>query len=135
MGWEGQRTTTAPTQCQEDSPHPSSSSQDFGHNHDTGPAWEAAFVATYVAFLKNLTVWHGSPSLPLFLGMGPLTKLPVRCVQEAVAQFTALGGNATFVNVDDGKGGDGCYGHPGPAGHELMFEFARPVIAAILGWD
>eukprot|EP01044_Picomonas_judraskeda_P008238 COSAG03_NODE_929_length_5276_cov_15.813599_6_plen_540_part_00 len=107
---------------------------DWGHNHDTGPAWEAAFSATLVSFMRNLTHWHQNPHLPIFAGVGPLTQRPAKAIQVAVARFNVEGGNATFLNLDTGMGGDGCFGHPSPSGHRAMASLATPQIARVMGW-
>ena len=107
---------------------------DYGHNHDTGPAWEANFTRAYVNFMHNLTVWHAAPQLPIFCAVGPLTSKPTPQVNAAIAAFNAAGGNAHFLDQHTSLGGDGCNGHPGPRGHAAMFEASRPVIAAVMGW-
>ncbi len=107
---------------------------DWGHNHDTGPPWEAAFSATLVSFMRNLTHWHQNPRLPIFAGVGPLTQRPAKAIQVAVSRFNAEGGNATFLNLDTGMGGNGCFGHPSPSGHRAMATLAAPQIAKVMGW-
>ena len=66
---------------------------------------------------------------------------------EAVAQASAAGLNATFVNMstacwavdEHGIGNadycDGCAGHPGVQGHRNMAKAAAPVMANIMGWE
>jgi lysophospholipase L1-like esterase len=110
---------------------------DFGHNHDTGKAWETNFTNTYVEFMQNLTVWHQNPNLPIFCASGPLTQKPLPTIQAAIDQFNAMGGNAHLLDQDISKVGqsvNGCYGHPSGANHRAMFEMAQPVIAAVMNW-
>ena len=108
---------------------------DFSHGHDTGPSFEANFTAAYVDFMRNLTVWHAAPRLPIFAASGPLTARPTAAIKAAVAAFTAEGGRAYFLDLQTGLGADGCYGHPSPRGHQAMADLAVPQIIAALGWQ
>jgi hypothetical protein len=106
---------------------------DWGHSHDTGPAWEANFTATYVAFMRNLTLVHSNASLPIFAASGPLTSKPTPAILQAVAAHNAAGGSAIFLDLQTGPV-IGCNGHPGPEDHAAMMRKAHPVIAEALGW-
>ena len=106
---------------------------DFGH--DSGPAWEAEFVATYVEFVKNATTRYNNAKLPIFVAQGPMNcdvKLNTS-LQNAITGINSNGGNAVYLNMC-GPPNDGCGGHPGVKGHAGMFEMAQPVIAAVMGW-
>jgi hypothetical protein len=110
---------------------------DYGHNHDTGKAWETNFTNTYIDFMKNLTIWHQYPSLPIFCASGPLTQKPLPAIQSAIDQFNAMGGNAHFLDQNISKIGevvDGCNGHPSGENHYAMFNMAQPVIASVMNW-
>ena len=96
-----------PHGCQLTAPPLRAGTNDYGHNHDTGPAWEKNFTDCYVAFMKNLTIWHKSPSLPIFCAAGPLTAKPDPQIQAAIAAFNAAGGNATFLPMHTQPGSDG----------------------------
>ena len=108
---------------------------DFGHDHDTGPAWEANFTKAYVSFMVDLTLWHNNPALPIFAASGPLTAKPTAAIEAAVADFNAQGGKASFMNLQTGLGADGCDGHPGPKGHAAMAALAATQIAQVMGWQ
>lgn len=110
---------------------------DYGHGHDTGPAWEANFTSAYVAFLAELALLHGRPKLPVFAAVGPLTARPTPQVLAAVAAHNAAGGRAVFLNLTlaPGHGSRGCYGHPSAEDHAEMAALAEQAVAAELGWD
>ena len=83
---------------------------DFGH--DSGPAWEAAFSATYAAFVYNATVVHyQKPKLPIFVAQGPMNcGAPLNAsLHVAIAAINAAGGNAFYLDMcsppNDGCGG------------------------------
>jgi hypothetical protein len=46
---------------------------DFGH--DSGPAWEAAFSATYTEFVLNATRRYKQPKMPVFVAQGWVASL------------------------------------------------------------
>ena len=71
--------------------------------HDNGPAWVDAFTETYAAFLRNLTVWHANPALP------------IKSVADLVKAAKANPGKLTY-------GSSGNLGSPHLAGElfELM---------------
>lgn len=107
---------------------------DFGH--DSGPAWEANFTATYVQFVTNVTtVYYNKPKMPIFLAQGPMNNgAPLtNALNAAIKQINANGGNAFFLDMR-GPPTDGCGGHPGVNGHQAMFEMAQPQIASVMGW-
>lgn len=106
---------------------------DFGH--DSGPAWEAAFTATYVQFVANATARYHAPKLPIFVAQGPMNcGAPLKAaLEKAISGINGAGGNAHFLDVC-GPPNDGCGGHPGVRGHRGMFEMAQPQIAAVMGW-
>ena len=110
------------------------SRSDYGHNHDTGPAWEHNFTLAYAAFMQSLTEWHASPGLPIFCASGPLTTKPAPAIQAAVDAHNAAGGRAVFLDLNIGHGARGCYGHPSAADHAEVEALAAPVIAKELGW-
>jgi lysophospholipase L1-like esterase len=107
---------------------------DFGH--DSGPAWEAAFSATYVQFVLNATAAiYKRPSMPVFVAQGPMNNSPNLhdALHVAIAAINAAGGNATYLDLR-GPPNDGCGGHPGVAGHSGMAALAIPAIGAFMGW-
>ena len=75
--------------------------------------------------MANLTALHANPRLAVFAGCGSLTSKPVPAIKQGIASFVADLGEATP---------DGCFGHPGAAGHAAMAALAAPAIAAVLGW-
>ena len=83
--------------------------------------------------MTNLTRLHSNPHLAIFAGCGPLTSKPVPAVKAGVAAFVAAGGNGHFLDLGLAPA-DGCFGHPGAAGHAAMAALATPAIAAVLGW-
>eukprot|EP01116_Phalansterium_solitarium_P000371 TRINITY_DN1023_c0_g1_i2.p3 TRINITY_DN1023_c0_g1~~TRINITY_DN1023_c0_g1_i2.p3 ORF type:complete len:143 (-),score=49.31 TRINITY_DN1023_c0_g1_i2:390-818(-) len=107
---------------------------DFGH--DSGPAWEAAFVQTYVEFVVNATQkYYKTPKMPVFLAQGPMndnTNL-FNALSNATALINAAGGNAFYLDMR-GPPNDGCGGHPGYQGHHQMAQLAIPQIAKVMGW-
>ena len=108
---------------------------DYGHNHDTGPAWEKNFTDTYVAFMANLTALHGDARLPIFAASGPLASKPAPAIEAAVAAHNAAGGRAVFLDLQLGRAAGGCFGHPSAEDHSDMAALAAPVIAQELGWQ
>lgn len=103
--------------------------------HDDGPAWEAAFTSSYVQLLVNLTTRLSSPSLPIFVGVGPITVKYEAWVLAAMATAAAPPHDVqTHLLNWTGAPLDGC-GHPGVLGHDAMYATARPVLAAVLGWE
>lgn len=109
---------------------------DYGHGHDTGPAWEANFTAALAGFaLAAAARDYVRPSLPVFLAVGPLTSAPAAAVRAAVAAVNAAGGAATYLDLGHESPADGCFGHPGPRGHAAMAALAAPVLANVLGWQ
>jgi lysophospholipase L1-like esterase len=104
-------------------------------NHDNGTAWEAAFTATYVSFVRNATARYGDAALPVFVAQGNMNRAPAlqAALAAAIAGINGAGGNATFLDLRVGPN-DGCGGHPGVAGHAAMAAAAAPVIARVMGW-
>ncbi len=109
---------------------------DFASGHDSGPAWEANFTRTYVQFVANATARYSKPALPIGVLQGPMNcgQSLNASLQSAIAGINAAGGNAFYINVCMGSPNDGCGGHPGVVGHQMMYELAAPVIAAKMGW-
>ena len=108
---------------------------DFGH--DSGPAWEAAFSATYAAFVLNATAVHyGKPAMPVFVAQGPMNNSPALhdALAVAIAAVNAAGSNAVYLDLR-GPPNDGCGGHPGVLGHSGMAALAIPAIAKVMGWN
>ena len=70
---------------------------DFGH--DAGPAWEANFTATYVAFVLNATARYKAPKLPVFVAQGPMNNgAPLyNALQAAIKGVNEAGGNAFYL--------------------------------------
>lgn len=109
---------------------------DFGHFHDNGTAWEDAFVATFVEFIANITTrYYQKPALPILVAVGPGKRAPnlLACLGRVIAGVNAAGGSATLLDVQT-EPMEGCDGHPGHAGHEAMFQAAQPQLAKVLGW-
>jgi len=106
---------------------------DFGH--DSGPAWVALFVATYVAFVQNATKLYNNPTLPVFVAQGPMNDgAPLNdALTTVISQLTAAGNKAYFLDLR-GPPNDGCGGHPGVQGHRQMADMAIPQIAKVMGW-
>ena len=106
---------------------------DFGH--DAGPAWEAAFTATYGQFVANATTTYKNAKLPIFVAQGPMNcGAPLRAaLMSAITTINAKGGAATYLDMC-GPPNDGCGGHPGVQGHAGMFAMAQPQIAQVMGW-
>ena len=107
------------------------STNDFGH--DAGPAWEANFTATYVAFVKNATARYSKPQLPIFVAQGPMNNGAslYNALQAAITAVNAAGGNAVYLDLR-GPPNDGCGGHPGVQGHLQMAALAIPQINATM---
>jgi hypothetical protein len=102
--------------------------------HDTGPAWEAEFTDKYVAFMRNITLWVNNPNLKFFVGVGPITERYGPWVEAAQAQaLQQYGIWSSYLNFP-GCELDGC-GHPGPVGHQQMYDLAYPVIVEAMGWQ
>jgi lysophospholipase L1-like esterase len=73
---------------------------DFGH--DSGAAWEAAFVATYVQFMVNVTtIYYKSAPPAIFVAQGPMNNSPAlyNCLQSVVTQAKAAGIKASFLDM------------------------------------
>jgi hypothetical protein len=106
---------------------------DFGH--DSGPAWEANFTSTYVAFVLNATRRYGRPTMPVFVAQGPMNNgVPLyTCLHNAIDAINAAGGNAIYLDMR-GPPNDGCGGHPGVQGHLQMYQMAVPTIANATNW-
>lgn len=66
--------------------------------------------------MANLTVLHANPRLAVFAGCGSLTSKPVPAIKQGIALFVAAGGNGHFLDLGQAPP-DGCFGHPGAAGH------------------
>jgi hypothetical protein len=79
--------------------------------------------------------YPGNPKMPIFVAQGPMQNgaTLTGALTAAITQAAALGINATFLDMR-GLPDDGCAGHPGPLGHQAMFEAARPQIAKVMGW-
>lgn len=110
---------------------------DFGHGHDTGPAWEANFTATYMTFIRNATAaYGGNTALPIFAGVGAITDVYGPVVQRLVAAANAEGFNLTYVAMMGcpASGCGGCNGHPNTTQHAAMAALAQPIIASVMGW-
>lgn len=104
-------------------------------NHDSGPAWEANFSATYVEFVANATARYKKPALPIFVAQGPMNCGAALngSLQVTIKAINAAGGKATYLNMC-GPPNDGCGGHPGVLGHQGMFNLALPQIKAVMNW-
>jgi hypothetical protein len=100
---------------------------DQGHN--TGPAWQANFTATYAAFLQRLTRIHNNSNLAIFCAVGPITNDYYPWVAAAIAQSGVK--NAHLLNFSAPV--DRC-GHPPWASHDIMAQQAEPLLASVLGW-
>jgi len=106
---------------------------DFGHN--SGPAWVAQFVATYVAFCQNATKRYNDPALPFFVAQGPMNDSDAlnAALTTVIQQINSAGGKAYYLDMR-GPPNDGCGGHPGVQGHRQMADMAIPQIATVMGW-
>jgi hypothetical protein len=113
--------------------------------HDTGPAWEAGFCATYTDFLVNITeayrpVREGSGlagPIPLFLGVGPITSVIKPLVEWVIGNASSLGLNVTYLDLmgcSPTAGCGGCSAHPDAADNAAVARLALPVIQRIMGW-
>jgi len=100
------------------------------------PNCTATVAAAFVAFVLRIDGVYGPSQRTFFLAIAPHEKGQHAAILPAVAQLVALGVDAVFLNatIDDGAP-VGCAGHPGPTMHRLVFERARPVIAAKMGWQ
>jgi hypothetical protein len=97
---------------------------------DGNPAWEAAFVDTYVAFMRNITRWTGKPDIVFLCAVGAITATPLPLVERAMAAAPEL--TTVLVNMM-GATLDGC-GHPGVVGQPQMAAIAEPIVARAMGW-
>jgi len=97
---------------------------------DGNAAWEAAFVATYVAFMRNITRWTGKPDIVFLCAVGAITATPLPLVERAMAAAPEL--TTVLVNMM-GATLDGC-GHPGVVGQPQMAAIAEPIVAKAMGW-
>lgn len=91
------------------------------------------FTQTYADFLVNLTQVHGNPALPIFCGVGPITSVYAPWVKDAMYRAQAKGVSSLYYLDFSSCTIDGC-DHPGWIGHQEMFEVAKPIISARLGW-
>lgn len=92
---------------------------DAGHN--SGPGWQANFIAAYAAFLQRLTRIHGNADLPIFCAVGPIGHNYFPWVAAAIAQSGVK--SAQVLNFSAPV--DRC-GHPPWASHDIMaVSFAR----------
>ena len=98
--------------------------------HDNGPAWEASFVAKYVAFMRNITRWTSKPDIVFLCAVGAISDRPLPWVERAMAAAPEL--NTVLVNMM-GADLDGC-GHPGLVGQPAMAAIAIPIVGKALGW-
>lgn len=99
------------------------------------------FTERYVTFMLNITKYYASSpptdtgkSIHFFCTVGVMSPTrPVAAVQAAIAQATAAGLSASFLNMTNAHT-DGCGFHPGPIGHWEMALQAAPQIKEELGW-
>jgi hypothetical protein len=98
---------------------------------DGDAAWEAAFVATYVAFMRNITRWVGKSDIVFLCAVGAITDRPLPLVERAMAAAPEL--TTVLVNMM-GAALDGC-GHPGVVGQPQMAAIALPIVAKATGWS
>jgi hypothetical protein len=102
---------------------------------------DALFTATYVSFMQNITQHYAASPPPasgrpmhFFCTVGLMAPTrPLAAVQAAIAQATAAGLSASFLNMTNATA-DGCGGHPGPIGHWQMALQAAPQIRQAMGW-
>jgi lysophospholipase L1-like esterase len=97
---------------------------------DGNAAWEAAFVATYVSFMRNITRWTAKSDIVFLCAVGAITDRPLPLVERAMAAAPEL--KTVLVNMM-GATLDGC-GHPGVVGQPQMAAIAQPILAKALGW-
>jgi hypothetical protein len=85
--------------------------------------------------MSNVTRLYNAPKIQFFVALGPIINPPqlYNCLQAAIAQYAAAGGLASFLDFR-GAPTDGCNGHPGIQGHQVMADMAQPQIAKIMGW-
>lgn len=77
---------------------------------------------------------HASPLLSSWLaGPGKRASNVINCLNRVISTVNAGGGNAVFLDVQV-SGSEGCDNHPGPQGHQNMFQAAYPKIAQVMGW-
>jgi hypothetical protein len=112
-----------------------------------GPSGMTAFANQTVNFMLGASARYGSRDIEFFLNAGPMENATMEGTLSAVAQASAAGLRATFVDMrgacagarlhqpDDSDQCDGCAGHPGIEGHRGMYEAAWPVMAKVMGWD
>ena len=101
--------------------------------YDGSPAWAEAFIERYADFLVNLTLAHGSQSLPIFCGAGPMNHTYGPFVHSAI-QLARDRGVVGAKLVKYTAMLDGCGNHPGRIGHWQMFESLKPLVAETMGW-
>jgi len=85
--------------------------------------------------MSNVTRLYSEPNIQFFVAQGPMNDSPqlYNCLQAAITQHTAAGGLASFLDMR-GAPTDGCGGHPGIQGHQVMADMAQPQIAKVMGW-
>lgn len=99
------------------------------------------FTERYVTFIQNITNYYSSSPptnsgkpIHFFCTVGVMSPTrPVAAVQAAIAQVTAAGISASFLNMTNAVM-DSCGSHPGPIGHWEMALQAAPQIKEALGW-
>ena len=92
-------------------------------------------MSVYLDFVLTLATQQGFPAAKapaFFLGTGPITHAYKNAVAKVIAGATARGIPAYPVAYTTPV--DRC-GHPPYNSHVLMYQQARPVIAAALGWQ
>lgn len=113
---------------------------DWNSRHNITPAFIAAYEATYLQLIANVTALPGvGRSLPIFAAVGAIDDLYGPAVQTVVSAATAQGYSVTYAPVmgcGDGGNGQcgGCNGHPDRFQHANMTSLAAPVIARVTGW-
>lgn len=105
---------------------------------DITSEWVQKFEDTYVEFVYNVSKVYYSSNPVVFLGVGPMIddKVFLESVGKIVDRATMGGVRAFYLDMLGPVRPplDGCQGHPGIAGHEQMFQLAKPVIATAMGW-
>lgn len=104
------------------------------------------FTNETVSFMHSVVTRYNKPDITFFLSTGPMENTTMLATQNAVAKAKAEGLKCVWIDMrtacvgarlhasDDSDHCDGCAGHPGIEGHRGMFEAAKPVIAAAMGW-
>ena len=87
-------------------------------------------MATYVAFMRNITRWTGRSDIVFRCAVGAITATPLPLVERAMAAAPEL--TTVLVNMM-GAPLDGC-GHPGVVGQPAMAATAIPIVAKAMGW-